>query len=302
MLSLFNIEVNEVFGFFFCENNIVTAAIVGGATAAIAITMIALMFTVFKNNSRMTMFATFACVLSAVVATLFCYNVIVVVGYLLSVVAIAIGLTKWSQYVHQNTIYTGMSFTHRFMKFLIPVAVFFQMSRPFFLKCKNEGDIGYYSFWSSLGLRSHNVNQNRWSKKWTDVVVEGYEPFNLDWENMSIVTFLALLLFFAILAMQVVLIWRQFVDPDNARDWADAGILVTCIGVLFVYGLFTSNGFSLIDTTAAENDTLVIYELVILGVINWLLYLGKVENFLDNIVNKKGGKSKKEKKSKTVTV
>lgn len=269
-----------MFSFFYCDDNIAVAAAVSAITATIAIAMVILMNSVFKGNRTMTMIATIACAASAVIATLFCFNLIVLAGYILSVIATAYGLTKWSQIAHEGTIYGNMGFWHRFAKFIIPVSVFFEMSRPFFIDCKKEGEVGFYSFWSALGLRCHKEKGNKWSPK-PIIENEGIAPFNVDFDSLSIVSVITLLLFIGVLAMQVILVWRQFVDPDNARDWADAGILVTCIGVMFIYGMFTSNNFK-ITAFDVENTSAALYVTVALGAINRLLYFEKVENWFDN--------------------
>ncbi len=269
-----------MFSFFYCEDNIAVAAIVSAVTAAIAIAMVVLMNTVFKGNRTNTMIATIACAVSAVIATLFCFNIIVLAGYILSVIATGYGLTKWSSIVHEGTIYSNMGFWHRFAKFIIPVSLFFEMSRPFFVDCKDEGEVGYYSFWSALGLRCHKEKINKWKPDEPIVENEGIAPFSVDFDSMSIVSIITLVLFIAVLAMQVVLIWRQFMDPDNARDWADAGIIVSCVGTMFIYGMFTSNNFG-ITTHSVENTTAALYVAVALGAANRLLYFEKVENWLD---------------------
>ncbi len=268
-----------MFSFFYCEDNIAIAAIVSGITALIAIAMVFLMNSAFKGNRTMTMIATIISAVSAVIATLFCYNLIVLAGYILSVIATGIGLAKWSQIVHEGTIYCNMSFMHRFAKFIIPVSVFFEMFRPFFIDCKDEGEIGYYSLWSALGLRCHKEKVSKWSPK-PIIENEGIAPYSINFDSVSIVSIITLLLFVAVLAMQIILIWRQFVDPDNARDWADAGIIVTCIGAMFIYGMFTSNNFNL-TTYSVENTAAALYVTVALGAANRLLYFEKIENWFD---------------------
>ncbi len=280
-----------MFSFFYCENNYAIAAIVGGITAAIAVAMVLLMNSAFKGNRSLTSVATVACAVSAVIATLFCFNPIVLVGYILSVIATGYGLTKWCMLVHQGTIYGNISFMHRFAKFIIPVSVFFGMFRPFFVDCKNEGDVTYYSIMSALGLRCHTEKASKFSKK-PIIQNEGIAPFSIDFDSMSIVSILTLVLFVCVLAMQVVIIWRQFIDPDNARDWADGGILVTCIGAIFIYGMFTSNRFN-ITTLDTTNATAALFVVVALGAANRLLYFEKIENLLDKPFKAKKSKAVK---------
>ncbi len=273
-----------MFNFLYCEDNIVIAAAVSGATALISIAMVLLMNTVFKGNRTMTLIATVASFLMAIVSTLFCYNLVVLAGYIISVIATAIGLTKLSTIVHQNSIYANISSLHRFSKFIIPLSVFFGMFRPFFVDCKEEGEIGFYSLWSAFGLRCNTIQTNKWTGKTTSINA-GINPYSVDFDKLSIVSIITLILFVVVLAMQVILIWRQFADPDNARDWADAGIIVTCIGALFIYGMFTSNNFA-ITKYSVEYTAANLYVVVALGALNRLLYFEKVENKIDKISSK----------------
>lgn len=265
---------------FHCESNIAVAAAVSGATGILSIVMIVLMNKVFKNNHVSSIIATAVCFICAVVATLFCFNPIVLAGYIISVICTGIALTKLCALMHQNTIY-NVSPLHMFAKFIIPVSVFFEMFRPFFVDCKSEDDIKYYSIWSAFGLRCHSETAGKYA---TVVNARGIEAFDIDWSDVKIVSIITLLLFLTVLAMQAVLIWRQFADPDNARDWADVGIIVTCIGALFIYGMYTSNNFNVQNASySVEHTSMTVFVIVLLGALNRVLYFTKVEEFLDKI-------------------
>ncbi len=279
-----------MFNFFYCEEDFLIAGIVGGLTALIAIAMIVLSLTTFKNNRAGALIATIASFVSAFVATLFCYNLIVIPGYILSVVATAVSLSRLASIYHCNTIYANMSMMHRFAKFIIPVSFFFAMFRPIFIDCgTKKGDVPYYSWLSAIGLRCKEVQVNKWTGR-TSIVKQGVNPYSVDLEAMfsedfNIVAAITLLLFVVVLAMQVLLVLRQFADPDNARDWADAGILVSCIGAMFIYGMFTSNNFK-VTSASVENTAANLYVLVALGALNRLLYFEKVENLLDKMLKR----------------
>lgn len=266
---------------FYCESNIAVAAAVSAATAIISIVMVVLMNKLFKENQVSLIITTAVCFACAFVATLFCYNLIVLAGYIISVVCTGIGLTKLCGVMHKNTIY-NLSPLHRFAKFIIPVSVFFEMFRPFFIDCNNKDDVNYYSVWSAFGLRCHTETVGKYA---TVVSSRGICAYDVNWEDINITSIITLILFAVVLIMQGLIIWRQFVDPDNARDWADAGILVTCIGAMFVYGMFSSNNFG-VTKYSVEHTSLAVFVIVLLGALNRVLYFAKVEEYLDKLSGK----------------
>lgn len=269
---------------FQCEENIVVAAIVGAITALIPIAIVVLSNMMKITKASLLYILTGASLLCTVVATLFSYHIIVVVGYIISVVCSGLMIVKTCKAVHTNTIYK-LGPAHLFAKIIIPLSIIFQFFRPIFVYCKDELQLPYYKSLAGIGLKCYNAQPRKWGGPLINA--QGIAAYDVNWEAANFMTVLTILLFLAVLVMQALLIWRQFKDPDNARDWADIGLVVTCIGTIFVYGMFTSNNLNIADAKYVENLTLTIPVIVILGIINRILYFEKVEQFLDKLFVKK---------------
>lgn len=269
---------------FQCEENIVIATIVGAITALLPIAIVVLSTMMKITKTNMLYILTGASLVSTIVATLFSYHIIVVVGYIVSVVCTGLMIVKTCSAVHTNTIYK-LGPAHLFAKIIIPLSIIFQFFRPIFVYCKDESQLSYYKSLAGIGLKCYNAQPRKWGGPLINA--EGLAAYDVNWEKVNFMTVLTILLFLAVLVMQALLIWRQFVDPDNARDWADIGLVVTCIGTIFVYGMFTSNNLNIADIKYVENMTLTIPVIVILGILNRVLYFEKVERFLDNLFVKK---------------
>ena len=263
---------------FQCEENIAVAAIVGALTAIIPIALIVITKFLKIKSTNLLYIATAASLLCTVVATLFSYHIIVVVGYIVSLLCSGYMIVNTCSQVHTNTIYK-LGPVHLFAKVIIPLTIFFQFFRPIFVYCKNEAQLPYYKNLAGLGLKCYNAQPRKWGGPLINA--EGIAAYDVKWEGANIMTVITLLLFLVVLVMQALLIWRQFKDPDNARDWADIGLVVTCIGTIFVYGMFTSNNLGIADIKYVDNMTLTIPIIVILGALNRVLYFEKVEKFLD---------------------
>lgn len=260
---------------FHCETNYAISGAVGGITALIAIACVLASIYVAKKNQTLLLILTAISAVSTIVSTLFCYNQIVLIGYILSIVATGILLTKVCRTYHQNTIY-DVSSLNLFGKIIIPLSVIFEFFRPMFVVCKNSDDEFYYRFWSALGMNCYSESMGKYAMT---VSAQGYSVYNIEaWNIMSII---CVIISIAVLVMQGLLIWRQFKDPDNARDWADIGLVITCIGTVFVYGIFTSNNFGIINVENTTCVTFVVFMIIILGALNRVLYLPKVEAFID---------------------
>ena len=269
---------------FQCEENYVVAAIVGALTAIIPIALVILSQVLKMQSTKILYILTGASLACTIIATLFSYNIIVVVGYIVSVICTGIMIVKTCTAVHTNTIYK-LGPVHLFAKVIIPLSIFFQFFRPIFVYCKDETQIPYYSNLAGIGLKCYNAQPRKWGGPLINS--EGVCAFDVNWEGANYMTVITILLFLAVLVMQALLIWRQFKDPDNARDWADIGLIVTCIGTIFVYGMFTSNNLNIVELKYAENMTLTIPVIVVLGILNRVLYFEKVEKFLDKFLVKK---------------
>ncbi|MBP5618592.1 MAG: hypothetical protein J6X61_05560, partial [Clostridia bacterium] len=88
-----------------------------------------------------------------------------------------------------------------------------------------------------------------------DVTVINESATGTVWNIISVVQ---ILLFLTVLIMQVLLIWREFIDPDNAPTWATFGMIVTGIGGMFSYGVFTSPNFHI--NTFMEGTEKTVFE------------------------------------------
>lgn len=267
-----------------CEENYVIAAIVGAITAIIPIALVVLSHILKVKKLGMLYIFSGAALLCTVIATLFSYNIIVVVGYIISVICAGLLITKTCGVSHTNTIYK-LSGAHLFCKIIIPLSIFFQFFRPIFVYCKDEAQIPYYSNLAGIGLKCYNAQPRKWGGPLINA--DGVAAYEVSWDSANFMTILTILLFLVVIVMQVLMIWRQFKDPDNARDWADIGLIVTCVGTIFVYGMFTSNNLGIVDQKYADNMTMTIPVIVVLGILNRVLYFDKVEKLLDKIFVKK---------------
>ena len=270
---------------FHCEENIAIAAIVGALTALIPIVVVFLSKSMKADKINLLYALTGVSLLCSIVATLFSYNIIVVVGYIISVICSGLMIVKTCSAAHTNTIY-NLGPAHLFSKIIIPLSIIFQFFRPIFVYCKDEAQLPYYKLLAGIGLKCHNVEERKWATIINSDGIAAYQV-NLESDSINFMTILTLLIFVAVLVMQALLIWRQFKDPDNARDWADIGLVITCVGTIFVYGMFTSNNLRIADVKYVENITLTIPVIVILGLLNRVLYFEKVEKLLDKLFAKK---------------
>ncbi len=278
------------------EGNYLISAIVGGATALISVLMLVL--AVKKKHDKIDamliagLAVTFAC---CVVSTLFCYNILVVVGYLVSLISLTAILCRTCIAYHINTIY-DVEFKTLFLKMLFPVSVIGMMFRPWFVETKGA----WYSLMAVLGLDSPGTYA-------FDVTV--VEPGGRGITTWNIISVIEILLFIALITMQLVLIWRLFIDPDNAKSFSMTGMLITVILAAFIYGVYTSPNFNIatiskygdygyfdMDTyqyvdfvgykvvaSNTDNITAIPFAIAILGALNYLLYLEPVEQFMANI-------------------
>ncbi len=269
---------------FQCEKNILIAAIVGSATAIISLALLILVKALkLKKLSLLYIFSAISLV-STIVATLFSYNIIVVVGYIISIICTGLLISHTCNVNHFNTIYK-MGPVHLFGKIMIPLAIIFQYFRPMFVYCKDEMRLPYYRLLAGIGLKCYDAQPRKWGGPLINS--EGLSAFDVNFKEANFMTYVVIVVAVAVMAMQVLLILRQFKDPDNARDWADIGIIATCIGTIFVYGMFDSTNLGICDPKYAENLTLTIPVIVCLGLLNRVLYFEKVENLLDKLFVKK---------------
>ncbi len=270
---------------FRCEDNYLIAAIVGAAALIISIVSVLMATVISKGKNKVLIYIGIAgAFVATVVSSLFCFNIIVLAAYIISVICLGMSITSACIVSHQNTIYK-LSPLHLFAKIIIPVSIVFELFRPYFVAFKNENDItNYYTILAGFGLNSHTMKQGTYT---TYVAAEGISIFSADWKHFNFVLIFLAVIFIAVLVMQLLLIWRQFKDPDNARDWADFGLIITCVGSIFIYGMYTSNNFGIVTQTKVEHVALTIPVIVVIGVLNRILYFEKVENFLDKFTFKK---------------
>ena len=178
--------------------------------------------------------------LSVVVASLFCYNELVLVAFWIALIALAYFMTRVCQTYHKKTIYE-VPFWKLYFRMFFPLLTSSLLFRPWF---STEAD-GWYRIFPGFGMNVSGVYVY-------DVMVLNASKTDTVWNIISVVE---ILLFVALLLMQAILIWREFADPDNAYTWATIGMIVTCIGAMFVYGVYTSPNF-LIATTMESAEKL----------------------------------------------
>ncbi len=218
----------------------------------------------------------------AVATTMLSFNLLVVPAFLISIATFALFLALICTEYHTKTIYE-VPFTKLYFRMLFPVAVASLLFRPWF----SEADTAIARLLPGLGLNVTGTYVY-------DVAVLNESKMGTVW---NIISAIEILLFIAVLAMQVILIWREFADPDNAVGVATAGMLVTCLGCAFIYGVYTSPNFQIATYTEAverlnlstgefetvfkptlsnvENITLAPIVAILMGVANRLFYFEK---------------------------
>ncbi len=273
-------------------NNYLVGAIM--CAVAVALAAVAIFLTVKVKSKVAFIIANALSVVNFGVTTFFCFNELVMVGYLISVIAMAIVLSFTCIEYHKNTIY-NVSFRNLFIRMLIPVYTAGLMFRPWFAQLPESWDKNM----PALGLNVGGTYV-------FDVNVISADGRNTVW---NIISAIQVVLFLVVFGMQLVLIWREFADPDNAPTWASFGLAITVIGGAFIYGVYTSNNFNIATTSEIKsifslevgdmvdvlkvtradtsNLTAVPLTFIALGALNRLFYIEKVSDFIDSIGKKK---------------
>ena len=223
------------------ENNLLIAGILLGATAVLCIGIAVLSFLVKKPI--IDLIGAIVSGLLMVVTTLFAHHILTMIAYLLSVASLAYFLAKVCQEYHKKTIYR-VPFVRLYFRMFFPIYVVGMLFRPWF----SQADTFFYRFFPGLGLNDPGTYV-------FDVTVINEVATATVWNIISV---LEILLFLMIFITQIVLIWREFIDPDNAPTWATFGMIITAIGGMFIYGIYTSPNFhiatyTLIETTEKLN-------------------------------------------------
>ena len=161
-------------------------------------------------------------------------------AFWIALIALAYFLAKVCQTYHKKTIYE-VPFWKLYFRMFFPLLTASLMFRPWF---SQEGD-GWYRILPGFGMNVSGVYTY-------DVMVLNASKTETVW---NIISLIEILLFVGLLMMQAILIWREFADPDNAYTWATIGMIVTCIGAMFVYGVYTSPNFE-IATLMEESQKL----------------------------------------------
>ena len=273
-------------------NNYLVGAIM--CAVAVALAAVAIFLTVKVKSKVAFIIANALSVVNFGVTTFFCFNELVMVGYLISVIAMAIVLSFTCIEYHKNTIY-NVSFRNLFIRMLIPVYTAGLMFRPWFAQLPESWDKNM----PALGLNVGGTYV-------FDVNVISADGRNTVW---NIISAIQVILFLVVFGMQIVLIWREFADPDNAPTWASFGLAITVLGGAFIYGVYTSNNFNIATTSEIKsifslevgdmvdvlkvtradtsNLTAVPLTFIALGALNRLFYIEKVSDFIDSIGKKK---------------
>lgn len=273
-------------------NNYLVGAIM--CAVAVALAAVAIFLTVKVKSKVAFIIANALSVVNFGVTTFFCFNELVMVGYLISVIAMAIVLSFTCIEYHKNTIY-NVSFRNLFIRMLIPVYTAGLMFRPWFAQLPESWDKNM----PALGLNVGGTYV-------FDVNVISADGRNTVW---NIISAIQVILFLVVFGMQIVLIWREFADPDNAPTWASFGLAITVLGGAFIYGVYTSNNFNIATTAEVKsifslevgdmvdvlkvtradtsNLTAVPLTFIALGALNRLFYIEKVSDFIDSIGKKK---------------
>ncbi len=210
------------------ENNFLIGGIILGVVALVCGVLFALGF--LKKIKSLYLTGAIVSFVLVVATTLFCYNLLVMAAYIISVATLALFLALICSEYHKKTIYE-VPFTKLYFRMLFPVYIMGLMFRPWF----SEGNSIVDRVLPGLGLNvtgvyTYDVSVLNESKSGT---------------VLNIISAIEVLLFITVLIMQVLLIWREFADPDNAVNWATASLLVTCIGCAFIYGVYTSPNFQI---------------------------------------------------------
>ena len=208
------------------ETNFLIGGILLGVTVLVCCGLAVLSF--LMKKPLLDLIGAIAAGVLIVANTLFCFNVLVMIAFLLSVAAFAFFLTRVCQEYHKKTIYE-IPFWRLYFRMLCPTFAATMLFRPWFALV----DESYYRIMAGLGLNFTGVYVY-------DVTVVNEAGTGTVWNIISVVE---VLLFLLVFVMQVILIWREFVDPDNAATWATFGMIVTAIGGMFIYGVYTSPNF-----------------------------------------------------------
>ena len=273
-------------------NNYLVGAIL--CAVAVVLAAVAIFLSVKVKSKTAFIIANAVSVLNCAVTTFFCFNELVMVGYLISVVALAITLSITCIDYHKNTIY-NVSFRNLFIRMLIPIYTAGLMFRPWFAQLDESWDKNMPALGLNVG-GAYIFDVNVLSADGRDTV-------------LNIISAIQIVLFLLVFGMQIVLIWREFADPDNAPTWASFGLAITVLGGAFIYGVYTSNNFNIATTMEikqifslevgdmvdvirigkADTNILTAVPLtfITLGVVNRLFYIEKVSEFIDSIGKKK---------------
>lgn len=225
--------------------------------------------------------------LLVVTTTLLAYNILIMVAFLLAVAAFAYFMTRVCQEYHKKTIYQ-IPFWKLYFRMFFPTYIATMLFRPWFTQVPENTDPGSAPVLAGLGLNGTGTYVY-------DITVINESGTGTVWNIISVVQ---ALLFLTVFIMQILLIWREFVDPDNAPTWATFGMIVTGIGGMFIYGVYTSPNFhiatymeqgSKIDLSTMEEVvffqpaqsnldhlTFAPIVLILFGILNRIFYIEKI--------------------------
>lgn len=220
---------------FDCEYNYVLGGIVLGVVAVVCGVLMALALA--KKMTAIYLPGAIVSFVCIVVTSLLCYNELFMIAFWIALVAFSMFLALICQEYHKHTIYE-VPFTKLFFRMFFPVSVATLLFRPWF----SQENGAWYRILPGFGMDVSGTYVY-------DVTVLNASRTDTVWNIISAVQ---ILLFITVLAMQVILIWREFADPDNAGNWATIGMFVTCIGCAFIYGVYTSPNFMIATTMEAS--------------------------------------------------
>ena len=210
------------------ESNYLIGGILLGVTAVVCAALFVLGY--LKKMKALYLPGAIASFVLIVVNTLFCFNMLIMAAFLISVATFALFLTLICTEYHKNTIY-DVPFTKLYLRMFFPVYIATMLFRPWF----SEATGAINRLFPALGLNVTGVYTY-------DVLVLNASRTGT---VLNIISVVEVLLFIVVLAMQVLLIWRQFADPDNAISWATTSLFVTVIGCAFIYGVYSSPNFQI---------------------------------------------------------
>ncbi|MEE1185956.1 MAG: hypothetical protein UHN02_01050 [Acutalibacteraceae bacterium] len=247
-------------------DNVVLSYIIGIIVILLSVFISFICIKSKENNVKSGLVLSIISLVMCAVSNFCAYHYIITIGCITSIVALAFSLAKLNLAVNKNKNFQ-VNLYSLFVRNLMPLSITALLFGPLFIDISFYGESAtFYKIWTLFGMKTVGV-------------------YAFSFDTFNIIALLELCLLAALVGVQLYTLIQLFINPDYCDSWSLFHLIITVIGVLFVYGIYTSDNFLIFETMPSVSNnltqTFTIYFIIILAVINKVVYFKRVDKLLN---------------------